>query len=1289
MRAWRTILWVAASVLLAALVVLGAFWFWSKSDTSLATVLQAVNRLLPAGTSLEARGAKGSLRSGGQIASLRWQQDGLTVQVDAVTIGWTLTPLLAGELRLTALSAQALRIDDRRAVSPRTAPADWVLPLRIDAPFSVAALDGLGTPALQAQDVAGHYVFDGKNHTLQVRSIQLASGHYKLSARVQAIAPLAVVAQLQGTVQTQVPSVASVITAQLKADLQGSLAGADAALDVQVDLNQQPAAVSGIGAGATAALPQATLQARLHPWQSQPITQAQARWKALDLAALWPQAPQTQLSGEASVQPDGSTWKAHARMHNSQAGTWDRQRLPLEQLDAELRYDTDQWTVTSLRALGAGARIAAQGGLHNGVWQVKAVVDGINPAGLDSRLAPATLSGTLSAEQTAAGVAFATALQAGESKVGAIAQKANALERLQRTLQMKALKVQGVWLAPVVRLDTLVLDMAEEQLRGTLTADIRSQALSGNLALSLPGAHATLAGAMASTDGHGEWGLTVTHGALASRWLDRLPGRSGTTTRTTLADLTTLTGRWQGGWQHKAKDLHIDASLRIPQLDWSDSASQTDPAWHLRAVEAELSGTLPALELTLNGRGEHGTGEVALQSLLTAGLRDDGVWQGQLRKLQLTAEDRAKPGAWALQLGAPLELTWTHNAQARLLAVASGTATLTSPSADRATMEWQAGEWSQKPSPAVQGSGALPWKTQWNSRGRLQNIPLAWVDLLGSAQMSKLGLRGDVLLGGEWDAQSGERLSLHASLTRSSGDLQLQPADSDTGSIRAGLREARVAIDGTNERLTAHLQWDSERAGQVQADFKTQLQSQDGVWTWSPTAALEGNLQAKLPAVGGWSVLMPPGWRLRGSLDARAVLSGTRAIPQWSASLEAQDLAVRSEVDGINFSQGTLRATLKDKRLDIVELTLHGADSGFGKDAKDGGSLALTGVVWLPEMRKATAQSPTARMEFKATAKAFNLTSRADQRLVLSGDLTARLNDSRLTVNGALKADQALFVLPENDAPALGDDVVVRATGSQAQAGAPAPSPAGGAPSNLVAEVAVTLDLGSQFQVQGYGLRTRLAGSVDLRSSGERGRIPYLAGELHTVSGTYKAYGQYLNIEEGILRFSGRYDNPALNILAIRPNLQQRVGVQILGTAQSPAVRLYAEPDLPEAEKMAWLVLGRSAANGGAEAAVLQQAALALLGRRGRGMQDSLAGTIGLDEISVRGTQSAGEGSATGATLTLGKRFSSNLYVAYERSLAGTLGAFYIFYELSRRLTLRAQTGEQSAVDLIYTLRYD
>ena len=45
--------------------------------------------------------------------------------------------------------------------------------------------------------------------------------------------------------------------------------------------------------------------------------------------------------------------------------------------------------------------------------------------------------------------------------------------------------------------------------------------------------------------------------------------------------------------------------------------------------------------------------------------------------------------------------------------------------------------------------------------------------------------------------------------------------------------------------------------------------------------------------------------------------------------------------------------------------------------------------------------------------------------------------------------------------------------------------------------------------------------------------------------------------------------------------------------------------------------------------------------------------------------------------------------MTYERSLAGTLGTLYIFYDLTRRLTLRGQAGTQSALDLIYTFSYD
>src|SRR5690606_33560369 len=156
--------------------------------------------------------------------------------------------------------------------------------------------------------------------------------------------------------------------------------------------------------------------------------------------------------------------------------------------------------------------------------------------------------------------------------------------------------------------------------------------------------------------------------------------------------------------------------------------------------------------------------------------------------------------------------------------------------------------------------------------------------------------------------------------------------------------------------------------------------------------------------------------------------------------------------------------------------------------------------------------------------------------------------------------------------------------------------------------------------------------------------------------GTNRAYGQQLAIESGVLRFAGPYDDPALDIIAIRPNLRdQRVGVQILGTAQRPQVKLVSDPDLPDSEKLAWLVLGRPATGAGAEAAVLQQAALALLAGDGEGVGSRLAGFLGLDQLDIVDRGESGD------ALSLGKRLSNRLYVNYERGLLSTLGTVAVF----------------------------
>ena len=70
--------------------------------------------------------------------------------------------------------------------------------------------------------------------------------------------------------------------------------------------------IDGATNKAAATQPHAGITARITPWAAQPVPQAHAVFQNLDAATLWPSAPQTLLTGSASVAPITSTTSAWA-----------------------------------------------------------------------------------------------------------------------------------------------------------------------------------------------------------------------------------------------------------------------------------------------------------------------------------------------------------------------------------------------------------------------------------------------------------------------------------------------------------------------------------------------------------------------------------------------------------------------------------------------------------------------------------------------------------------------------------------------------------------------------------------------------------------------------------------------------------------------------------------------------------------------------------------------------------------------------------------------------------------
>ena len=94
---------------------------------------------------------------------------------------------------------------------------------------------------------------------------------------------------------------------------------------------------------------------------------------------------------------------------------------------------------------------------------------------------------------------------------------------------------------------------------------------------------------------------------------------------------------------------------------------------------------------------------------------------------------------------------------------------------------------------------------------------------------------------------------------------------------------------------------------------------------------------------------------------------------------------------------------------------------------------------------------------------------------------------------------------------------------------------------------------------------------------------------------------------------------------------------------------------------------------------------MALLAGEGEAPTDTLLRQIGIDELSFRQT----DGEVRETVVSLGKQLSRRWYVGYERGVNATAGTWQLIYRAAQRFTLRAQSGSENSLDLIWVWRTD
>ncbi|HET7366405.1 MAG TPA: translocation/assembly module TamB domain-containing protein, partial [Burkholderiales bacterium] len=979
----------------------------------------------------------------------------------------------------------------------------------------------------------------------------------------------------------------------------------------------------------------AEVKATLAPFRPQHIVALDARVAPVDPARLQAGLPHAALALAVSASGSDRGLQGKVEVTNPAAGPIDKQRLPVAALRARVASkDLASAVLEELRVeLAGGGVLEGRGELGPGGFRGTVRATGLNLRGLRSTLRETALAGPLELDlareqQTVRG----TLAQAGMTVSAEAVRRGDTVDV--RSLRAAA---QGGEIAGSGRLrlaDPLAFEANLQLARFDPAAfgDYPAGSISGTVQ-----AQGRLAAEPRIDVGWSIADSTLLELPLATKGSARIAGR-----HVLQADVTASLG-------NSRASAHGSFGTPPDKLAWTLEAARLDE------LAADLAGRMQARG-TLGGTwsAPEGVIDAELTSLEVRGYEIPGATlniAGTLARHEARLSVRTAAAEMRARLRGGYDAGVWSGEIASLQGAGAVGFTLRAPTPlklARSRVELGRLE-------AVIGNGRLLVRElNWSrerlaSSGEFAGLPAQW--LVAAAGLSER-LRASMLLDGDWSIAAAPSLDGTLRVRRASGDFTIVDERAIDLGVSGATLDARFTDAGVGARLDFTSRYISAAAaGQVGRD------AHGGVFGVGPDSSLlvQGQLELSRTRALVQPVLADA--RFDGRITADLQASGTLGAPVFSGTLRGDALAFEYPPYGVYLKSGELRAKLAGDRLQVERFNVQAGAGNF----------SATGTLPL--------RFADGNAKLTWQAKNFGVLERPDLRLVTSGEGEASFDGKRFALSGELRAERGHYEFERERMPKLGEDVVVS---GEARASPQARTP-------LPLDLNVDLDLGSNLSVRVQGLEGKLTGRINLVTSKEGELRAY--GKLTAVNAIFYAYGQKLQVDPGMLVFDGPLDNPGLQVTAWRRNQAVEAGVQLSGTMRAPIVQIVSQPQVSEGERLSWLVLGRAPTDANkADLGLLQAAAGALLARgNSMPLDRRIAQSFGLDEVSFRGT-----GELQDRVLAVGKRVSDKLYLSYEQGL-GTVASSLVKmdYSLSRRWSLRAETGTSSGGGLFYRFSWD